>query len=371
MRIIFVASVVRHITSFHLPYIKFFQQKGGEVWVAANGNSAEWEYIEKLGINYINVNFSRSPLSKSNIDAFKQLRSFFNQQDFDLVHVHTPVAAFLTRLAFRNKKKGKILYTAHGFHFFKGAPKKNWLIFYNAEKLARKWTDGIIVMNSEDYQNALKLGYRKEEVFFVHGVGVDIPNTPECKRDRDKLKNELAINSESVIISIIAELNDNKNHEFLLRNWKEITKNCPEAVLLIIGNGENETKLKKYVKNENLSNIHFLGYRTDVIEILNETDIVTLLSKREGLPRSIMEAMAQKVPCIVTNTRGLRDLVNNNENGYVIDHNDDKNLKKAFITLIKDKEKRINMGERSYELVQSYDINKVIKEYENVYKEYI
>ncbi|AZV45332.1 colanic acid biosynthesis glycosyltransferase WcaL [Peribacillus asahii] len=371
MKVLFVASVFYHLTTFHVPYMRLLQSKGYEVWAAADGNSELKALLEEKGVRCINVAFSRSPLSASNFKAYQQMKQLLREQEFELVHVHTPVAAFLTRLAFSGQKKGKILYTAHGFHFYEGAPKKNWYIFYNAEKMARKWTDGLIVMNSEDHRNAMKLGFRKDEVFYVHGVGVDIPNYSKSDSEIERIKKELDIKPDSLIISFVAELNDNKNHQFLLRNWKVIVEECPRAVLLLIGTGDKEAEWRQYIEDNKLLNVKVLGYRNDVPEILKVTDIVTLLSKREGLPKSIMEAMAYKIPCIVTDTRGLRDLINDGENGFVVPHEDDVRIQQAFIDMLQDVKLRQSMGERGYELVQPYAIDRVLKEYELIYRKYL
>jgi glycosyltransferase involved in cell wall biosynthesis len=364
MKVLFVASVYRHFTAFHLPYLNYFQNLGYEVWVAGSGQEDK-ETLEKLNIKCIDIPFSRSPLSIRNIESYKLLKKLFNTEIFDLVHVHTPVAALLARMAFRKTMRGKIVYTAHGFHFFEGAPKKNWLIFYTAEKLAARWTDHLITINSEDYKNAQKL-LPEKKISFVHGVGVELGIESLSNNEKLQFKNSLGLADNSCVISYIAELNANKNHQFLLKNWKEIKQVNPTFELLIIGAGENEQQLKEYVINEQLTGIHFLGFRRDVPKILQITDVVTLLSYREGLPKSIMEAMSVGIPCVVTNTRGLRDLIISNENGLVIDHEDNKELVKAFCDLNQE-QLRIEMGIKGREMIKPFLLDNVIEEYKIIY----
>jgi glycosyltransferase involved in cell wall biosynthesis len=371
MKILFVASIYRHITTFHIPFLVFFQQRGYEVWVAASGEKSEKEKLENMGVKCIDVDFTRSPFSFSNMGAYLQLKKIAKTQDFDLIHVHTPVASFLTRIAFKNARKGIVLYTAHGFHFYDGAPLINWLLYFNVEKIIRRYTDGIIVMNEEDQRNAIKLGYEKEKIFFVHGVGVKIAENKVDSIKLDRLRNELGLKPKDIVVSFVAELNDNKNHQFLLRNWNDISRRCPNAVLFIIGDGHKAKELQDYVEKQRMSNVRFLGFREDIPNLLKLTDIITLLSKREGLPRSIMEAMSQKIPCIVTNIRGLRDLTQDKKNGYVINLGEDIELQNAFISLLEDKILRKQMGECSFDLVQPYSIDKVLLEYEKVYKQFI
>lgn len=371
MKVLFVATVFKHLTTFHIPYMEFLMKKGYEVWAASDEDSESKTLLEEKGIQCVNVNFSRSPLSITNFKAYQQMKQLLRNQEFKLVHVHTPVAAFITRFAFRNISNVKILYSVHGFHFFKGSPKKNWLIYFNLEKISRKWTDGLIVTNKEDLKNASRLGFQSSKVFYVHGVGVDIPRYSREREENYDIKSELGIDPKSLIISYIAELNDNKNHLFLLRNWKKITVKFPGIVLLLIGTGDKEGELRKYIDDNKLLNVKMLGYRNDVTKILKATDIVTLLSRREGLPKSIMEAMAHKIPCVVTDTRGLRDLIKDGENGFVVSHEDNMQIQKAFISLLQDEQMRNSMGERGFEVVQPYAIQKVLKEYEKIYMKYL
>lgn len=366
-KVLFVASVYRHLTAFHIPYIHYFQRNGYEVYVGAGVDGEGREELELLGVHCIDIAFSRSPLSKDNIRAYQQLKKLFNEMTFELVHVHTPVAALLTRKAFQIAKQGKIVYTAHGFHFFNGAPKKNWLIYYTAEKIAAKWTDHIITINKEDYLNAQKL-LPNNQLSYVHGVGVEFDFVRLSKKERANLRQEIGLSEDQVMISFVAELNTNKNHQLLLRNWLRLKERCPKAVLCIIGTGELDQQLKELVSTKNLQDIHFLGYRRDVPSLLQVSDIVTLLSYREGLPKSIMEAMVEGLPCVVTNTRGLRDLITNGENGYVVNHGDEKALVKAFVQLIESKEIREMMGAKAKELVQPYLLENVLSEYAEVYE---
>jgi len=371
MKVLFVATVYQHLVNFHIPFMQLLQKKGYEVWAVGEGDKYAKNILENYGVICVDLTLSRNPLALANIKAYKDMKILIKEKSFDLIHVHTPIASILTRIAFRNMKKGKLLYTAHGFHFFKGAPLKNWFLYYNAEKIARKWTDGLLVINEEDYHNALKMGYEKENVYLVHGVGVDIPSKKKNINELLNLKKEIGVSQDNIVLSYIAELNDNKNQKFLLRNWPIILSQNPNALLLIIGSGEREDELREYIKSNNLENVKLLGFRSDISNILEITDFVALLSKREGLPKSIMEAMAYKKPCVVTNTRGLRDLIINGENGFVIEHDDDNGLQNAIVTLFNSSKLRSNMGEQGFKLVQQYKLNTVLAEYENIYNKYL
>lgn len=346
--------------------MRYFQQQGYEVYAAASEDMAVKEQLRGMGFTCIDIPFSRSPFAKDNVLAYQKLKVFFQQERFDLVHVHTPVAALLARKAFQKAGHGKIIYTAHGFHFYKGAPKQNWLIYYTAEKMAAKWTDHLITINKEDYVNAQKF-MPNDCVSYVHGVGVEFDAKRLLEEERVALRDQLGLSSDAVVISFVAELNVNKNHQFLLRNWQGLRELCPQLELLVIGTGELEQHLKEYVEAEGLQGIHFLGYRRDVPALLQISNVVTLISHREGLPKSIMEAMVEGLPCVVTNTRGLRDLVLHGENGFVVNHGDDTGIVEAFAKLAHSAELRAVMGEKAKELVQPYLLENVLQEYIEVY----
>ncbi|OCS87063.1 glycosyltransferase family 4 protein [Caryophanon latum] len=365
MKVLFVASVYRHLTAFHIPFMEYFQKEGYEVYAAGIGDEDK-AILEAHNISCIDIPFSRSPFSSDNVKAYKQLKKLFKEMKFDLVHVHTPVAAFLTRAAFRKSDYGKILYTAHGFHFFKGAPLQNWLIYYPLERLAARWTDHLITINEEDYNNAKKF-LPAHKVSLTHGVGVEPSKIELTEEEKRELKASLNLRKDSIVISYVAELNDNKNHIFLFNNWKEIKAVTPQYELLVIGTGEKEAELKRIVAERDLKDIHFLGFRRDVPKLLKITDIVCLLSLREGLPKSLIEAMLEGIPCIVSNIRGARDLINFNINGYVVDLNDAKGLKSSFLhvtSLVKNSEAiKANIMQS-----EKYTLKNILKEYFLIYK---
>lgn len=367
VKVLFIASVYRHLTAFHIPYINYFQSNGYEVYVAGAEDEFTKKELFELGCYCIDISFTRSPLKKDNIKAYRSLKRLFSVEHFELVHVHTPVAALLTRMAFRHSLKGKIIYTAHGFHFYKGAPLASWLIYYPLESLAARWTDSLITINFEDYERAKKMGFPKGAVHYVHGVGVQPSHLNESTESKSSLKKALGISDDSVVLSYVAEFNQNKNHQFLLKSWKLIKDQSPTAVLLLIGDGDMRIDIEKFVLEKKLKDVKILGYRNDVDKILKVTDIVSLLSYREGLPKSIMEAMAASIPCVVTDTRGLRDLITNAENGFVVSHGDDAALIDSIVALMIDKGKRLTMGVKARRDVESYRLENVLQEYIAIY----
>lgn len=369
MKVLFVATVYHHLTSFHIPYMKYLQNKGFEVWAAGDGDEQIKDELTKLGFRCIDFSFSRSPFTKDNIAAYRQLKKLFLHEDFALVHAHTPVASLLSRMAFRHGQGGKIIYTAHGFHFFKGAPLLNWLIYYQLERMVARWTDRLITINQEDYERAQKMGYRKDEVRYVRGVGVEQHGIQLSNSEKVKLKNKLGLAEDAIVISYIAEINKNKNHQFLLRNWEKIKMAIPKASLLIMGEGDKATEIERLIRDRQLQDVFLLGYRKDVNQLLGITDIVSLLSYREGLPKCIMEAMAVGIPCVVSDTRGLRDLITDGENGFVIPLDDDERLVESFVTVLQDRTLREKMGSVASQKIQPFLLENVLQDYIAIYEE--
>ena len=368
-KVLFGASVYQHLTAFHRPFMKWFQEKGYEVHAVGSNSLGRKAEIEEMGIICHDIDFERLPFSSKNIYAFKQLKKLFSTHYFDLIHVHTPTASFLIRYAAKKAQQGKIVYTAHGFHFFKGSSTKNWLAFYPAEKLAAKWTDALVVMNKEDFISGERLGFKKnKDLFFVNGVGVDLNEYKINNTEVDNfLKTELKLENDAILITCIAELSKRKNQFFLLENWKETVSKIPNAHLVFVGKGPDEEKIQTFIKVNNLSNVHLLGYRNDVPKIISDSNIITLVSKQEGLPRCLMEGMAVGKPIISTNIRGSAELVSNEQTGFLVNLGDNENLVKRIIELAGNEEMRHKFGEKAKINIEKYSIDNVLKEMEKIY----
>jgi len=348
--------------------MKLLQDKGYEVHVATKLGNRKQEF-DDIGVIKHDINFSRSPYSPRVLTSLLQMEKLLREVHFSLVHVHTPVAAFVTRLACQRTNTHPVLYTAHGFHFYKGAPLKNWLLYYNMEKLAARWTDGLITINKQDYEVAKKFRLRKNgRVFYVPGVGVNVDTTQRraAAVDRSMRRRELGIDDKSTVIITVGELNANKNHTQVLRALSKLRKT--NFHYLIVGTGEDELKLKKMVKELSLQNkVSFLGFRKDIPELLTVSDVFILTSRREGLPKAILEAMAVGLPIIATNVRGNRDLVLNGKNGLLVSLDDVDQTATAIEQLMGSKDLRNAMGEKSKELVGQYDLQSIIPLMERIY----
>ena len=367
-RVLFVATVESHLLNFHIPFMKLLRDKGYEVHVATKLGNRQQEFDDISVIKH-HIDFSRSPYSPRVLTSLLQMEKLLRDVRFSLVHVHTPVAAFVTRLACQRTDTHPVLYTAHGFHFYRGAPLKNWLLYYNMEKLAAHWTDGLITINEEDYEVAKRFRLRKDgKLFYVPGVGVDVEAIQQraAAADRSAKRRELGIDYKSIVMITVGELNANKNHSQVLRALSKLRRT--HFHYLIVGTGEYELKLKKTVKQLSLQdNVSFLGFRKDIPELLSASDIFILTSRREGLPKAILEAMAAGLPIIATDVRGNRDLVKHGENGLIIPLDDVERTAEAIMKLIAEPELKETMGEKSKELVKYYDLNNILPQMEQIY----
>lgn len=370
-KVLFVATVDSHIKQFHMPYLKWFKDDGYEVHVATNSDKPI-EFCDKKHC----ISMGRNPLKISNIKAIKQLKTIIEQEKIQIIHCHTPVGAVVTRIAAKKARKHigtKVIYTAHGFHFYKGAPIINWLIFYPIEKILARLTDCIITINQEDYEIA-KNKFHAKRIEYVNGVGV-ITDRLEVNFSKEQIKNrkqELNIPEENIVLTYVAELNENKNQQFLIEIMQELIKEKSDITLLLVGDGDKREDYQKMIQEKKLdTHIKLLGYRKDIGEILAITDICTASSLREGLPINIIECMYMGIPIVATNNRGHRELVKSGENGYIIEIGDKKRYIEKIKELIEKPSLRKAMGEKSQEMAKPYTIEKVMKEMEKIYKEII
>ena len=328
-KVLFVATVTGHINAFHIPYLKMFKENVYEVHVASKGNQ-KIPYCDK----HYDLQFKRFPLKKENYKVYKELKKIIEKNDYEIVHCHTPVGGVLTRLAARKRGNTKVIYTAHGFHFYNGAPVWNWLLFYPIEWYLAKYTDTLITINSEDYERAKrKFGNRCKDIQYIPGVGINIKrfNINMSKEKKKMYKESIGLNENDFVLTCIARLDRNKNQGFLIKCMKELIKENKNIHLLLVGIDElNGHYQQMTIKNGLEKNIHFLGNRDDIPELLEISNIVVSSSKREGLPINIIEAFASGKPVVALKCRGVNDLVINSENGYIVQ---DKNIESFCDTL--------------------------------------
>lgn len=299
------------MNSFFKPHIEMLVREGNQVDIACNYKELELDSLySELGCGFHQVDFSRSPFSADNIRAYGQLKRVIEEGRYDIVHCHTPNASVITRLVCRGfgKRDGlKVFYTAHGFHFYKGAPKLNWMIFYPIEKLCSLFTDKLITINKEDYELA-KRNFHSKEILYVPGVGVDISRFKITSADKEAKRREIGVPEDATLLLSVGELNENKNHQIIINALSKLDN--PDIHYVIAGVGEKKDFLLKLAEDCGLGDrLHLIGYRRDIPELISSSDVFCFPSYREGLSVSLMEAMAAGLPCVVSRIRGNTDLI--------------------------------------------------------------
>lgn len=357
-----------HTANFHKfnrPFMRMLKEQGYEVHYASAGEEKVYDTDK-----HFDIPFERSPFKLGNIKAYFKLKKIIDREKYDLIHTHTPMGSVVTRLAARKaRKKGtRVIYTAHGFHFFKGAPLLNWIIYYPIEKYMTRHTDTLITINNEDFERAKKKF--KTDVKYVPGVGVDLKRferrrNPEA---RNQMRISLGVKEDCFLLVYMAELNKNKNQTMLIDTMEQLVKFDKNIQLLLVGKDSLRGFHSRLIKKKGLDkNIQLLGYRNDVSEILNAADLSVSASYREGLPVHIMEAMAAGVPVISTPSRGVKELIEVGKTGYLVDFKDNKVLAKSILKLSKDRETLHALGVCSAHRSKRYSVEIIKEKMKNIY----
>ncbi|MGL4452998.1 MAG: glycosyltransferase family 4 protein [Sarcina sp.] len=367
-KVLFIAHVQSHIMNFHLPYLEYFNQLGYEVYVATKLDTKKYDLKKRIDIQYINwvdIDYPRNPCSNKIIKALRDTIKILKDNNFEIIHTHTPVGGVVGRVANYLTNKETIIYTAHGFHFYKGAKFLNWILYFPIEYLMSKITNTIITINNEDYEIATKYLKNKNNVIKIDGVGVNLSNY--TKENNFEIKEELGIKRETFIMTIVAELIERKNHIQIIEAMKVL--NNKDIIVLIVGDGEKKDFLEKKVKEYGLTQkIRFLGFRHDVNKIINASDCVGLFSLQEGLPKNILEAMAVGKYVICTNVRGNRDLIKDKKNGALVQVGDINGTVKEINFAIKNKDEINKRGLVSLTKIERFSEDKILGDIEEVYK---
>ena len=367
-----VTTVPDTLQAFLLPFAKHFRAQNWQVDAMAKGVSTCNECLNVFDRVW-DVEWSRHPLDPRNLlVAVPKIQEIAAQGNYDLVHVHTPVAAFVTRYALKNyraKKQLRVIYTAHGFHFYQGGnPIKN-SIFLSLEKLAGAWTDYLITINHEDEAAAKKHRLLSpERIYYTPGIGVD---TDYYHSDRlstaeiATVKDELNLAPTDALLLCIAEFIPRKRHSDILKALKHL--NRPDIHLALAGSGILQPELKQLTAELDLQRqVHFLGLRDDIPRLISASNATLLTSQQEGLPRSVMESLCLATPVIGTNIRGIKDLLVDNC-GLLVQVGDIKTLAQAIAWIVDRPDKANQMGQRGQIKMAEYDLQHIIQSYEGIY----
>lgn len=374
MNLLYITSLSgKRINSFMRSAIYAAKALNINFTICCNMNGADKELYkqdcEKYGIEAVHIDFDRNPLSRINYsEAKKQLNELMQKRRFDIIHCNTPIGGVLGRLCGKKYGIKTVIYQAHGFHFWTGAPKKNWLIYYPVEKYLARYTDILITINKEDYKRAQNFHLKKGgKIYYVHGVGVDCKrflNSGENKRS--EIRNSLGLKADDILLLSVGELNENKNHAEVIR---AISK-CDNTDLhyAVAGKGDIKASLESLAKELNLEQrVHFLGFIDNMPDHYKAADLFVFPSKREGLPSAVMEAMASGLPCLVSNIRGCNDLIDEN-GGLLFDPSNDRDLSEKIEIMLSKKDSWAELGEYNKEKVLSFGFDNAVAELTEIYK---
>lgn len=368
-KVLFVATVVqKHINVFHLPFLKLFKDEGYKTYVAAANDTGKENVEIQYCDEYVEIDFKRNPLHPGNITAYKKLKRLIDSEKFDIIHCHTPVGGFLGRLAaIKARKKGtKVFYTAHGFHFYKGAPLKNWLMYYPVEKFCSRFTDVLITINQEDYALAKKK-MKSKKVEYVPGVGIDLSRFRNAKVDRAEKRREIGVPEDAFLLVSVGEVNENKNHQIIVNAMALL--NNPKIHYAIAGIGDQEEYLKKLSNDLGVSKqLHLLGYRKDIPEIDSCADVFCFPSLREGLGLGALEAMACGLPIITSNVHGINDYSEDKVTGYKCSVKNVVEYADAIREIYEHSDMREQMSDFNRKLVERYSVDEIVTLMRRIYE---
>ena len=361
MKKILVTSTDMMMMQFLVPHVQYLREQGYDVEVACSEVGNRFEEVQKvLGEDKsYKVRLQRNPVKPSNLKGLSDLKKIINNGSYDLIWTNEPVMGIMTRLAAkRARKKGtRVMYMTHGYHFFKGGQAK-YKLFYPIEKWASCYCDAIVTINWEDYKLS-KEKFHAKIVEHIDGIGLDTKKfgTPI---DTVKKREELGVSSNAFVVLSVGELKPHKNHKTVIEAMGLLKDE--DIVYLICGKGELLERFQMCVKQLGIEHkVKFLGYRKDVHEIMQCSDVFAFPSKREGLGLASLEAMAAGLPIVGAQTRGVVDYVVDGETGYLCEVENPTSYAEAIQKLYHDGGKLKEISECCVARVKKYDIN-IIKD---------
>ncbi len=378
--VLIVANAASMVRLFNEDNIQILLDEGYRVHIACNfekNNTFPQERVEECIKEWTERGFvlhqfptDRSPFSLNNLKAYFVLRKLLKEKHFDLIHCHAPISSAICRLvANKYRKKGtKIMYTAHGFHFFKGAPFINWLIYFPIEWICSFFTDIQVTINAEDFAFAKKHLHAKN-FYYTPGVGVDTNKFSKnfsALSNKEEVRASLGIPYDSALLISVGELIKRKNHCVMIEALSKIENE--KVHYIIVGQGGKKDELEELARTFGVSDrVHLLGFRSDVCELCCASDIFCFPSLQEGLPVALMEAMSVGLPCVASNIRGNEDLIEDGENGFLCDCTDVNAFADKISILVEDEMLRTKFGALSAEKVKNFSIENVNEHMKRIY----
>lgn len=379
-RVLMLASVASMIDQFNMPNIVLLQKLGYEVDVACNfieGNTCSDERVAELKqklqdmhVRCYQIDFARNIKHLGqNMRALRQVEGLMKQNGYAFCHCHSPIGGVVARIA-GHRTRTKVIYTAHGFHFYQGAPVMNWLVYYPVEKMLSRWTDVLITINHEDYKLAKKK-FKMKKLTYVPGIGIDTQRECLSQKEKEEKRKKLGIPQDAFLITNAAEFTPNKNQKTVIEAIEQLHN--PNIYFVMCGIGEKKAELEQYVKEHGLEeHIRFVGFRNDLHEILQTSDCFVLSSFREGLSVALMEAMAEGLPVVCGRIRGNVDLIKDGKGGILVSPGEEKDYEEAFRKLYEMKQKAFqkfeNIGLNNRNKVEAFSKETVDQIMKKVYQ---
>lgn len=361
---ILITSTDLMMIQFLVPHVQNLAEHGYEVEIACSEVGGRMKEVrEKLKSHtkaIHTVRLVRSPASLTNLKGYGDMKRVINTGKYDIIWTNEPVMGVVTRLAARKARKNgtKVLYMVHGFHFYKGAPAVNWMVYYPVEKWASRFCDEIVTINKEDYGRAK--GFHAGGVRYIHGIGVNTARL-KGKEQQTDIRAELGLGAEDFIVLSAGELNKNKNHKVIIEAISQLQDKTIKYVLC--GKGKLRKKLQQLAEGYQVSDqVFFLGYRKDVVDICSQSDVFAFPSYREGLGLASLEAMYSGLPLVASRIRGVEDYVVHGKSGCLCPPDNSHAFARAIRRLKDDREFRAGCGEYNRKAVLPYCLENVKEE---------
>lgn len=376
-RMLMMATTAAMIEQFNKNNILILEEMGYEVHILGNflkGNPISDERLNELKQwiiqhhgKWFHYCATRNPADfKNNLKAYQYTLSLINQYHYEFIHCHTPMGSVIARMA-AHRTHVKIIYTAHGFHFFKGAPWKNWILYYPVERFLSRWTDMLILINQEDYRRAKESFYAKQTKY-IPGIGVDVNKFKTCQVDREKKCEKLGIQPDQFVLLSVGELSARKNQKLVI-DALQVLKN-KNISYLIVGKGDLKEEYEKAIHAYGLeNNVCLLGYRTDVDELCKIADCFVHPSIREGLGIAPLEAMASGLPLISSDRNGMKDYASDGISGCAIDPRSTKQMCRAINKMYSDSKFREECAANNLRTVMRFDVKASMEIMKDIYRE--
>jgi glycosyltransferase involved in cell wall biosynthesis len=372
-KLLMVTTISATLQAFLLPFARHFRAQGWQVDAMAQGILEDAETQAAFDQSW-EMTWSRNPLDPRNLMvAPPRIRDIVTAEQYDIVHVHTPVAAFTTRYALRDLRqrgKPKVIYTAHGFHFYQGGPRVKNALFLGLEKLAGRWTDYLVTINREDEATAKQHLVAPAQVRYMPGIGVDTGSycaQVGTEAATLRVRQALGIDAHDPLFLCLAEFIPRKRHTDLLQGFARLQRS--DVHLALGGEGDRVAAMKEMATELGIApRVHFLGVRRDVVDLLQAATALVLVSDREGLPRSILEAIALGKPVVGTRIRGTQDLLQNGA-GLLVEVGDVDGIAQAMRQILDDPDTAVQMGKNGRQQIHLYDLQNIIQLHEQLYAE--